>query len=515
MAAMNDALAGDYLVGRSIAELQAGLTAGTFTSRELVEAYLERIERLDRSGPELRSIIELNPDAAKIAAKSDTDRRVGRLRGPLHGIPIVLKDNIDTRDKMLTTAGSLALVKSKVAEDATHVFRLRMSGAVILGKTNMSEWANFRSFHSASGWSGRGGQTKNPHHLQRSPSGSSSGSAAAVAASLAAGAIGTETDGSIVSPANACGVVGVKPTVGLVSRAGVIPIASSQDTVGPLARTVTDAATLLGAMTGVDPRDPATEASRGKLSHNYVRYLKPNGLKGARIGVIRHFYTGVHPETDALFEQAIEDLRAGGAVIVDPADIPTAQEMAASPGERHLLMYEFRRDLAAYLATRLPAAKGSEADVPRSLEDIIRFNHEHPELELPFFGDELLEACANLDIDEAGYLEIRATNHRLSRAEGIDAALEANRLDALIAPTAPPAWVNRGTELDTGKRASSAPAAMAGYPLVTVPMGFVDDLPVGLTFMGTAWSEPVLLRLAFGYEQRTMHRRDPKFLTEE
>lgn len=509
---MTDALAGDYLVGRSIAELQAGLTAGTFSARELVDAYLERIELLDRNGPELRSVIELNPDAAKIASKSDTDRRVGRLRGPLHGIPILLKDNIDTKDKMLTTAGSLALVKSKVTEDATHVFRLRMSGALIFGKTNMSEWANFRSHHSASGWSGRGGQTKNPHHLQRSPGGSSSGSGAAVAASLAAGAIGTETDGSIVSPANACGIVGVKPTVGLVSRAGVIPIAATQDTVGPMARTVTDAATLLGAMTGVDPRDPATEASRGKLSHNYVRYLRPNGLKGARIGVIRDLFTGHHAETDARFEQAIEDLRAGGAIIVDPANIPTARQLAASGDELRLLMYEFRRDLTAYLATRLPAAKATEAEVPRTIEDIIRFNHEHPELELPVFGDDLLEACLKLDMDEARYEKIRASNLQQARTEGIDAALGTDRLDALVAPTGGPAWVNRGTDLDSPHQGSSGPAAMAGYPLVNVPMGVVGDLPVGLTFMGTAWSEPVLLRLAFAYEQRTMHRREPRFV---
>ena len=505
----------DYLQGRSIADLQAGLTDGSFSSRELVEAYLERIERLDRDGPALRSIIELNPDAGKIAAKSDTDRRVGRLRGQLHGIPIVLKDNIDTKDKMLTTAGSLSLVKSKVAADASVAFRLRMSGAIILGKTNMSEWANFRAFHSTSGWSGRGGQTRNPYHLDYNPSGSSSGSAVAVAASLAAGAVGTETDGSIVSPSNSCGIVGVKPTVGLVSRAGVIPIAASQDTVGPMARTVSDAAALLSAMTGIDPRDPATEASRGKLSHNYLRYLKPDGLKGARIGVIRDFFTGIHEETDALFEQAIDDLRAGGAIIVDPANIPTARKMAASPGELNLLMYEFRRDLPAYLASRIAAPKAAESDVPRTLEDILQFNSEHAEQELAFFPDDLMEACAKLELSEARYLEIREENQRLAGAEGIDAALEANSLDALIAPTAPPAWVNRGTERDSGLRASSAPAAMAGYPLVTVPMGFVGDLPVGLTFMGTAWSEPVLLRLAFGYEQRTMHRREPKFLTGE
>ncbi len=512
---MTDILAGDYLVGRSIADLQAGLTAGEFSARELVDAYLERIERLDRNGPELRSIIELNPDAAKIAAKSDTDRRVGRLRGPLHGIPIVLKDNIDTKDKMLTTAGSLALVKSKVSEDASVAFRLRMSGAVILGKTNMSEWANFRAFHSTSGWSGRGGQTKNPHHLGHNPSGSSSGSAVAAAASLAAGAIGTETDGSIVSPSNSCGIVGVKPTVGLVSRAGVIPIAATQDTVGPMARTVADAAALLSAMTGIDPRDPATEASRGKLSHNYLRYLKPDGLKGARIGVIRDFFTGVHAETDALFERAIEDLRAGGAVIVDPADIPTAREMAASRGEIDLLMYEFQRDLPAYLASRLPTAKATDAHVPRTLEDILKFNREHAEEELKYFKDDLMEACAKLTLSEERYLEIRATNQRLAGRDGIDAALEANTLDALVTPTAPPAWVNRGTQLDSGLRASSAPAAMAGYPLVTVPMGMVGDLPVGLTFMGTVWSEPVLLRLAFAYEQRTMHRREPRFLSDD
>ncbi len=509
---MSDEFANEYLPEKSIAELQADLLTGKVTSKQLVEGYLRRIEMLDRDGPKLRAIIELNPDAGKIASKSDADRRVGRLRGPLHGIPIVLKDNIDTGDKMLTTAGSLAMVTSRPAEDATLVFRLRMSGAVILGKTNMSEWANFRSAHSSSGWSGRGGQARNPYVLTHGPSGSSSGSAVAASASLAAAAIGTETDGSIVSPANACGIVGLKPTVGLVSRAGVIPISASQDTIGPMARTVTDAALLLGTLTGVDPKDGATAASRGKLWHDYTRYLKADGLKGARIGVLRKVYTGYHAQTDALFEAAVTGMRAAGAVIVDPADLATAEEMRDSEGELQVLMYEFKRDLEAYLAKRLPISGKSERDVPRTLDDLIQFNLDHEKEELTVFGQDMLERCERLKLTEAEYREILATNRRLAGREGIDAVLQEHRLDAIVAPTSSPAGKQGPGDLDKFLGGSSSPAAMVGYPIVTVPMGFVGELPVGISFIGAAWSEPTLLRLAFAYEQRTLWRRAPKYL---
>jgi amidase len=488
----------------SIDDLQAAMAAGDFSAVELVQAYQDRIAVLD---PALRSVIELNPDAPKIAKKLDADRRVGRLRGPLHGIPILLKDNIDTADRMQTTAGSLALVDFPVAGDARVAWSLRMHGTVLLGKTNMSEWANFRSTKSTSGWSARGGLCRNPYDPERSASGSSSGSGVAGAMSFAAGCIGTETDGSIVSPSSVTGIVGVKPTVGLVSRVGIIPISHSQDTAGPMARTVADAARLLGALTGIDEGDPSTAASKGKLWRDYVRFLRPDGLKGARIGVARAVFTGYDTGVDRLFEDALVALRNGGAIVVDPADIPTAEAMRG--GWRRgldIMKYEFKRDLAAYLATRGPARDGRLP--PRTLGDLIAFNRDHAADELQAFGQELFEQAESGPSDE-DYDAALTTHRRLAREEGLDAVLRAHRLDVLVAPTTGPAWPTGIGVRDALHGGCSSPAAVAGYPHVTVPVGFVGELPVGLSFMGPAWSEPVLLRVAYAFEQATQLRRPP------
>jgi amidase len=489
-----------------IATLSAAIRAGRLTARRLVEWYLERIESLDRNGPAIRSVIEVNPDALDIADALDGEQTSSGPRGPLHGIPILLKDNIDTADRMQTTAGSLALVGSTPLQDATVAARLRAAGAVLLGKANMSEWANFRSTHSSSGWSARGGQALNPYSLDRTPCGSSSGSASAVAANLAAASLGTETDGSILCPASANGVVGIKPTVGLTSRAGVIPIAHSQDTVGPFGRTVADAALVLSVIAGVDPRDPTTTAA-ADLQPDYTQFLDPDALRGARIGIPREVYFSYSEKTDAVANAAIETLKALGAVIVDPANIPTAKQIDECKTELEVLLYEFHANLDAYLAGR-----GSEA-VVHSLTDLLAFNTAHAEREMPYFGQELLDqAVAKGPLTEPAYVAALEANRRMARQEGIDAVIDEYQLDALVMPTGSPPWKIDLVDGDHGLGGCSQPAALAGYPAISVPAGHVFDLPVGLTFMGRAFSEPKLIALAFAFEQATKARRSPRFL---
>ena len=484
--------------------LQRRMASGELTARKLTQAYLDRIAALDRKGPALRHVLETNPEALAIADGLDGERRAGRLRGPLHGIPVLLKDNVDTADKMTTTAGSLALRGSIPPRDAFLAARLRDAGAVLLGKANLSEWANIRSTHSSSGWSGRGGQARNPYALDRNTCGSSSGSAGGVSANLCAVAVGTETDGSIVCPASACGIVGIKPTLGLVSRAGVIPIAHSQDTAGPMARTVRDAAALLSALAGVDPRDPATSASQGKAHADYTTFLDATGLKGARLGVARKFFGG-DARVDRLMEDALAEMRRRGAEVVD-VDLSKGNEYEDS--ELEVLLFELKADLEAYLA-----ALGPSAPV-RTLADVIAFNEAHRAEEMPYFGQELfLQAQEKGDLTTPAYREALAKNLRLSRAEGIDAVVAKHRLDAIVGPTGGPAWL---TDLVGGDHYTgigcSTPPAVAGYPHVTVPAGFVFGLPVGLSFFGPAWSEPALLRLAYAFEQAMPHRKPPRLL---
>jgi len=484
----------------SVEQLQKWMQSGRYTSQTLVRMYLERIRLLDKQGPRINSVIELNTEALTIAADLDRERRAGKVRGPLHGVPILIKDNIDTGDKMMTTAGSLALVGPPAAKDAFIVKRLREAGAVILGKTNLSEWANFRSTHSTSGWSGRGGQTKNPYALDRNPCGSSSGTGSAVAANLVAIGIGTETDGSIVCPSSVNSLVGVKPTLGLVSRSGIVPLAHSQDTAGPMTRSVADAAVVLGAIAGPDPADFVTTAAGVRVESDYTTFLKASGLNGARIGVARRKVTGYSPSTDRLFEKAIEDLRRLGAEIVDPADIGSIGEYDES--EREVLLYEFKTDLNAYLAKR--------TGVPiRTLKDAIEFNERNNDREMPYFGQEhFLAAEAKGPLTDEAYKKALERNRKLSR-EGIDDTLKKHRLDAIVMPTGGPAWTTDLVNGDHFLGDSSTPTAVAGYPVITVPMGYVHDLPVGLSFAGTAWSEATLLRLAYAYEQGTKHRRPP------
>ncbi|HEV2660185.1 MAG TPA: amidase [Ktedonobacteraceae bacterium] len=491
----------------TIVDLQAALAAGQLTSRRLTEMYIERIEQLDRSGPHLKAVLEINPDALAIADTLDQERRQKGPRGLLHGIPLLIKDNIATLDQMQTTAGSLALLGARPPRDAFVAARLRAAGAVILGKTNLSEWANFRSNASSSGWSARGGQALNPYVLDRSPIGSSSGSATAVAANLAAVAIGTETDGSILSPASASAVVGIKPTLGLVSCAGVVPISHSQDTVGPLARTVSDAAALLSAITGIDERDAATKTSEGKVPTDYTQFLDANGLRGARIGVARQTYFGYSAKADAIVNAAIERMRELGAEIIDPADIPTSQEMESSQDELTVLLSEFKADLNAYLAELTSSSV-------RTLADIIAFNTAHADQELRYFGQELLLQAQDAPaLHDERYLNALANNRRRACQEGIDAIMQEQRLDALVAPTTGPAW---SIDLINGDRvagASTQPTALAGYPAISVPAGYTFELPVGLTFMGRAFSEPTLIRFAYAFEQATKVRRAPRYLS--
>jgi len=489
----------------TISDLQDGMQSGKFTARSLVEKYSARIDQIDKHGPAINSVIELNPDALSIADTLDQERKAKGPRGPLHGVPVLIKDNIDTADRMMTTAGSLALVGSKPSTDSFVAQKLRAAGVVILGKTNLSEWANIRSSHSTSGWSGRGGLTKNPYALDRNPCGSSSGSGAGVSANLCAAAIGTETDGSIVCPSSSNGLAGIKATVGLVSRGGIVPISHSQDGAGPMCRTVLDAAILLGALTGVDPRDSATNASQGKSFADYSQFCNPSGLKGARIGVARKYF-GFSDSVDALMEQSLNAMKNQGAMLIDPADIETLGKFDES--ELLVFMYELKADLNAYLA-------GLGPDSPvRTLQDIIEFNDRNRQKEMPYFGQDLfLKAEAKGPLTEKTYLDALAKNHQLARTEGIDATMDKYHLDAIVAPTGGPAWLTDLVNGDHVAGGSSNAAAVAGYPNINVTAGFIAGLPVGISFFGRAWSEPTLIRLAFAFEQATKARQAPRFLS--
>ena len=488
----------------TISQLQERMATGRLTARALAEMCLERVDRLDRQGPAINSVIEVNPDALQIADMLDGEREERGPRGPLHGIPVMLKDNIATRDRMTTSAGSLALTGSIAPRDAFVVQRLREVGAVILAKTNLSEWANFRSSHSSSGWSSRGGQTRNPYALDRNPCGSSSGSAVAVAAGLCPVAVGTETDGSVICPSHANGIVGIKPTLGLVGRSGIIPIAHSQDTAGPMGRTVADAALLLGAMAGIDPRDPLTMESRGRSHTDYSRFLDPEGLQGARIGVARSL-CGFSEKVDALLEAAIEQMRRLGAEIIDPCGLPSAGEIRDT--EYLVLLYEFKADLNRYLE-----GLGPQAPV-HSLQEIIEFNELHRDRVMPHFGqDILLKAQEKGPLNTEEYVQALETNLRLSRTEGIDAALQEHDLQAIVAPSGRPAWLTDWVNGDCHSGGSSSFAAVSGYPNITVPMGTISGLPVGLSFFSTAYQEPAIIRLAYAFEQATLVRCPPQFL---
>ena len=490
----------------TIAELQEKMEVGELTTHQIAELYLQRIEAVDKNGPHLNSMIELNPDALEIADTLDAERKAGKVRGPLHGIPVLLKDNIDTSDHMQTTAGSLALEGHIAAKDAFIVKQLRKAGALILGKTNLSEWANFRGKNPVSGWSSRGGLTRNPHALDRSACGSSSGSGAAIAANLAVAAVGTETDGSIICPSQTNGIVGIKPTLGLLSRSGIIPISHSQDTPGPMARTVTDAAILLGAMTGVDSLDSATKLSKKRSLSNYVKSLDYDGLKGVRIGAARNM-AGSDPRIIKIFEHCLEVMKQLGAVIIDPADVPKFDKFR--PTEVEVLHYEFKADLNKYLK-RLD----EDARV-HSMEDVIRFNEENESSVMPYFGQEhMIAAQAKGSLREQKYKDALVKNHRLSRKEGIDLAMRKHKLDAIVVPSGGPAWMIDLVNGDASNSdvESTSPAAVAGYPHITVPAGFIFGLPVGISFFTKAWQDADLLRYAYAFEQATQYRRQPRYL---
>jgi amidase len=486
----------------TIADLQQRLSSGRLSSRALVDAYTGRIERLNQQGPELRAVIAVNPDAAAIAEQLDGERKQGRIRGPLHGIPVLLKDNIDTADRMTTTAGSLALEGSVAEQDSSVARQLRDAGAILLGKANLSEWANIRSPHSSSGWSARGGQCRNPYVLDRNPCGSSSGSAVGVSANLTVVAIGTETNGSIVCPSSSNGDVGIKPTVGLVSRAGIIPISHRQDTAGPIARTVRDAAIVLAAIAGVDARDPATERS-GRRTADYVAALDPGGLKGARIGVARSFFT-FDGDVEKVFESALDAMRAQGAVLVDPVALALDPEVEAL--QVGVLLTELKVDLNAYLGALKPTV------TIRSLADVIRFNDQNRDREMPYFGQERFVEAQEHPLGDEEYRRNLQTIELAAGRNGIDAVMDAQRLDAIVAPSGGPAWVTDHLNGDHFSGGSASPAAIAGYPSISVPAGNVRGLPVGLSFFGRAWSEAVLLKIAYAFEQATNHRRPPRFM---
>jgi len=489
---------------KSIAQLQDAMASGRVTSREITRQYLARIKSIDKAGPKLNSVIEVNPDALKIAAELDRERKEKGPRGPLHGIPVLIKDNLATHDAMQTTAGSLALVGAKPPREAFVVAKLREAGAVILGKTNISEWANIRSTRSTSGWSSRGGLSRNPYALDRNTSGSSSGSGAAAAASLAAAAVGTETDGSITSPSSVAGLVGIKPTVGLLSRAGIIPISPSQDTPGPMARSVADAAVLLAAMAGSDARDAATAGAAAHAT-DYTKFLDPGALKGARIGVVKAQFAAASDLVNAQLAKGIDAMRAKGAVIVEVPEVPNMDKYAST--ELTVLLYELKASIRDYLAEYAP-------DSPlKSLEDIVAYNEKHKAKVMPWFGQEhFIAAAAKGGLDAPEYREALAAGRKYSREEGIDKVLEEYKLDALVAPTGGPAWLIDFVKGDAEGGGFTSPAAVAGYPHITVPAGMVHGLPCGISFVGTAWSEPRLIALAYAYEQATRARRPPKYL---
>ena len=491
----------EELLEITVSELQAKMRSGEISAKKLVEKYLERIKDID---PQLRSVVETNPDALKIAEDLDRERKNGRTRGALHGIPVLIKDNIDTADRMKTTAGSLALVDAPTPQrDAFIVEQLRKSGAIVLGKTNLSEWANFRSTSSSSGWSARGGQTRNPYILDRNPCGSSSGSGAAIAANLAAIGIGTETDGSIVCPASICGIVGIKPTLGLVSRSGIIPIAHSQDTAGPMTRTVTDAAILLSALTAVDGRDSATAQNNKKAEKDYTRFLDRNGLRGARIGVARQFW-GKNAQLDKTLNDSLEQMKQAGAILTD---VKFATFEKYGDAEFEVLLYEFKADLEKYLAERNSPY--------RTLADLIKFNEDNAAREMPYFKQEIFEQAA-----KKGNLQTRAyrlalqKSKLLTQEQGIDDVMTKNKLDAIVAPSNAPTWMVDLVSGDCGGSyiGSSSLAAIAGYPNITVPAGFMKELPVGVSFFGRAFSEPTLIKIAYAFEQLTKARKSPKYL---
>jgi amidase len=492
----------------SVAALQAAMAAGSMTSLALTRSYLARIKAFDKNGPRINSVIEINPDALDIALAMDRERKAGKVRGPLHGIPVLIKDNIATFDKMQTTAGSVALIGAKAPRDAFIVTRLREAGAVIIGKTNLSEWANFRSTRSTSGWSSRGGLTKNPHALDRNTSGSSAGSGAAMAAGFAALTIGTETDGSIVSPANANGIVGLKPTLGLLSRDGIVPIAHSQDTAGPMTQNVADAAVLLTVLAATDSRDRATvDANRHRV--DYTLHLKKDGLKGKRLGIIRSQFGGRNDLASNVIEASFAILRDQGATLIELAELPNAGKYGAS--EYEVLLTEFKADMAAYLAEFAPNL------AIKSLADIIAYNEKNRDKAMPYFAQEhMIRANAKGDLTSKEYLDALANNHKFSREEGIDRALKDNNLDALIAPTGSPAWLTDFVRGDNSGGGFSSPAAVAGYPHITVPAGFVAGLPCGISFVSTAWREPTLFEIAYAFEQASIttkhRRRAPQFL---
>ena len=499
----------------SLTDLQQHMQSGRYSSHSLVEKYLDRIKDIDRNGPAITSVIELNPDAKSIASSMDALRQAGTIVGPLQGIPVLLKDNIDTHDKMQSAAGSLGLVGTPALQDATMAANLRAAGAVILGKTTLSEWANFRSFFSTSGWSGRGGQCNNPYATDRNPCGSSSGSGAAASANFTAVSIGTETDGSIVCPACMDGVVGIKPTVGLVSRAGVVPISHTQDTVGPHARTVADAATVLTAIAQrkPDPRDPATSTNRNLIPRDYTKFLNPNGLKGARIGVARDF-EGFSPHTDTVFEDALTAMRSAGATLVD-VFFPHINDINSGLNEFVVLLFDFKQDVQKYFATRVgvPLAGGT-------LQTAINFNNNHAAAEMPFFAQEIFDLAETFPTDPnaatplgPSFNQALAADQLFGATEGIDLLLQQNNLKAIVAPTDTPAFPTDLINADHFVFGSSSPAAIVGYPIINVPMGFSFGVPVGISFMGTAFSEPTLITVAAGFEAVTHARQQPKFLS--